>query len=69
MIIRPGTVVFSPEEQVRVANAIVDDLFKNNARQRAERLVLESKDKRDLGGWGRSSVRDRILDILRKSNG
>ena len=49
----------SSEERVRVA-----DLFKTGSGQQAERLVLEGKDQRDLGGWCRGAARDRILRVL-----
>lgn len=49
-----------------LADRIVADLFRNGAGQEADRLVLTSKDGRDLGGWSRGPVRDVILRELRK---
>jgi hypothetical protein len=40
---------------------LLDDLFTNGQGQIAYRLVLTSKDGRDLGGWGREVIRDRVL--------
>lgn len=48
---------------------IVEDLFTNGFGQKAERLVLTSVDGRDLGGWCRGAMRDRILDGLNAEAG
>lgn len=42
------------------AEAVVAELFVNGVGQEAERLVLTSKDGKDLGGWFTKSVADRI---------
>lgn len=55
------------ETKKRIADAVVADLFLTGCDQPAERLVLEGKDKRDLGGWCRGAVRDRVLAILERS--
>ena len=58
-----------------LADRIVADLFRNGHGEDAdladpyakvERLVLTSKDGRELGGWCRGAVRDVILRELRK---
>jgi hypothetical protein len=49
-----------------LAEEITDRLFTNGANEKARRLVLELKDGRNGGGWGREPVRDMILDVLRK---
>lgn len=48
----------------KIALAVVDRLFKNGAGDRAERLVLESPDGRNLGGWCRGAVRDVIAAAI-----
>jgi proteasome assembly chaperone (PAC2) family protein len=50
----------------RVAELIANDLFVNGNNEEAERLVLMSADKRDIGGWGKRAVVSRILDILKE---
>jgi len=53
-------------EAQRIAAQIAEDLFVNGMGEVADRLVLTSKEGRDLGGWGRLAVVDRIADgILR----
>jgi hypothetical protein len=47
-----------------VVTRIVDSLFVNGQGDVAERLVLTSKHGRDLGGWCRGAIVDRILDGL-----
>ena len=42
----------------------MDDLFRNGQGDEAHRLVLTSAHGRDLGGWGRQDVVDRIADAL-----
>jgi hypothetical protein len=50
----------------RIATLIVDDLFQNGTGDKAERLVLtiNGPPKRDLGGWSRGPMIDRIADML-----
>ena len=46
---------------------IVDDLFTNGQGERADRLVLvidNGRPPRDIGGWGRGAMHDRILKHL-----
>lgn len=49
----------------RIAEEIVEDLFKNGLHEEADRLVL-MQGNRDLGGWCRKAVKDRIVEKLRK---
>lgn len=49
---------------ISVSEKIVDDLFVNGQGQEAERLVLMSCDRKDLGGWSRRAVVDRIVQAL-----
>lgn len=52
-----------------LAREAVEYLFVNGAGSKAERLVLTSKDGRDLGGWGKPAVLDRIalaIDAARR---
>lgn len=48
----------------RLAEAIVEDLFRNGAGEEAERLVMLLQHGRDGGGWCRGAVRDRVTEIL-----
>lgn len=48
-----------------LAHAIAEQLFTNGVQERAERLVLEGQDKRDLGGWCFRAVVDVIVEQLR----
>ena len=43
---------------LRIANAIADDLFCVGHEAEAHRLVIETIDKRNGGGWCRLAVRD-----------
>lgn len=45
--------------------ALVDELFTNGDGTQAHRLVLTSMDGRDLGGWCRQAVVDRIRAAVR----
>lgn len=49
----------------RIAEEIVEDLFKNGFHEEADRLVM-MQGNRDLGGWCRKAVKDRIINKLRK---
>jgi len=49
-----------------LADRIVADIFRNGAGERAERLVLLSKEGRDLGGWGALPLADRIVRLLQQ---
>jgi hypothetical protein len=42
------------------AEEVLDRLFTNGFGEQAERLVLTSRDGRNLGGWCRGSVRDHL---------
>lgn len=44
---------------------ILNELFINGFGQEADRLVLTTKEGRDLGGWCRKAVHDRLLAILK----
>lgn len=45
---------------------IVDDLFVNSFGERADRLVLtiDGPPRRDLGGWCRQAIVDRLVALL-----
>lgn len=47
-----------------LAQTIANNLFTNGLRQQADRLVLSSKEGRDLGGWCLGAVIDQIEDTL-----
>lgn len=47
-----------------MANELVESLFVNGGGDVAERLVLTDAAKRDLGGWCRGAIRDRVLALL-----
>jgi hypothetical protein len=53
---------------LEIATAIVDDLFTNGAGEAADRLVmiqeLEGGRRRDLGGWSKVAVQDRVAKLL-----
>lgn len=51
-----------------LAADLVNKLFTNGFGEQAHRLVLTTSDGRDLGGWGRRPVYDRILEVLRAVN-
>ncbi len=61
-----GTRIVDP---MRLANDIVDDLFCLGADNEAHRLVIETLDKRNGGGWCRIAVRDIILKHVLGSMG
>ena len=42
------------------AEALVDCLMRNGQGEQSERLVLTAQDGRDLGGWGRLPLIDKI---------
>jgi hypothetical protein len=47
------------EKEIKnLATEIAADLFTNGGGERADRLVLIAKDRRDLGGWGEKAVRE-----------
>jgi hypothetical protein len=52
----------------QLAEAIAEDLFVNGCGDVAERLVLtvDSAPKRDLGGWSKGPLTDRIELLLRR---
>lgn len=45
-------------------NRLLARLFTNGSGDEADRLVLMSKDGRDLGGWCKGAVRDAIIDHM-----
>lgn len=50
-----------------LANRIILELFQVGSGDLfAERLVLETKDGTQHGGWGLVSARDRVLQVLRQ---
>jgi hypothetical protein len=49
----------SKQEAIAIATKIADELFRNGSGQKADRLVLVQGD-RDLGGWCKAAVIDRI---------
>lgn len=55
-----------PTDDARtLAARLVEALFTNGAGQRADRLVLvHGADERDLGGWGRGPITDRLAEAL-----
>ncbi len=53
------------QEAREIAGRIVAELFQNGAREQANRLVLmQDNPQRNLGGWGRLAVEDRIVSYL-----
>ncbi len=50
-----------------IAYEATKDLFVNGQGEIAERLVLVTSECCDLGSWGFSSVRNRILEALHKA--
>jgi len=53
---------------LEIATAIVEDIFTNGAGEKADRLVmvleLEGGRRRDLGGWSRVAIQDRVARLL-----
>jgi len=42
-----------------------ESIFTNGSKEKAERLVLmQDNPKRDLGGWGKKVMQDKIKDLL-----
>lgn len=53
------------QEAREIAGKIVAELFQNGAREQANRLVLtQDSPQRNLGGWSRLAVEDRIVSHL-----
>lgn len=50
-----------------LAEQIASDLFTNGEGNRAERLVMLSKDGHDLGGWCYASVVERVCEALTRT--
>ncbi len=50
----------------RILEAVVADLFVNGFGEQADRLVLtqDGQPPRDLGGWGKQAVRNKVLRAL-----
>lgn len=53
-------------KNMQVAERIAGILFVNGQNQQADRLVLTSKDQKDLGGWCQKAIVDIILRELRE---
>jgi len=55
----------------KLAAQIVDDIFRNGSQETADRLVLtvDTPVPRDLGGWSKRALRDRVAKILAKAEG
>jgi hypothetical protein len=55
----------------KLAQQIVDDIFVNGQGDEAQRLVLtiDSPSKRDLGGWSKECLADRIARLLERQKG
>lgn len=53
----------TPDDE-KVAREIADDLFHNGVGQEADRLVLTLQPNRDIGGWCKQAVVDRIASAL-----
>jgi len=51
----------------KLAKEIADDLFRTGNFNEANRLVLESLDKTDMGGWCKDAVIDAIKEHLDKA--
>lgn len=53
----------------RATNAIIDDLFISGGGRRIEgdRIALMSKDGRDLGGWCKAAILERIHTAILKA--
>lgn len=47
-----------------MVEAAVEELFTNGLGQKAYRLALISENDRDLGGWGKSVIRDKLNDLI-----
>lgn len=55
----------NPTQTARaIAEQIVRELFRNGFGDEADRLVLMTRDRRDVGGWGRGPAHDRIERII-----
>ena len=54
----------SAQKNPKLAQRIADKLFVNGNGQKAERLVLMSPAQKDLGGWCKQAVIDRIVESL-----
>lgn len=53
-----------------LAELIADDLFTNGNGDRGDRLVMvQEGNARDLGGWCRNAVVDRVVTILTANRG
>jgi hypothetical protein len=48
----------------QLAKAITDKLFINGFGEVANRLVMESDNGKDIGGWCRLAVEDQIKEVL-----
>lgn len=48
-----------------IAEEIVEQLFVDGFKKKADRLALMSKDGKDLGGWSKGVVMDRIIIALK----
>lgn len=57
--------MIEPEKMEQLADALVEELFQTGHGDKADRLVLTTTAGRNLGGWGKKPIRDRILIALR----
>jgi hypothetical protein len=58
-----------PKSAREIAQLIADDLFMNHVGEQADRLVLwMDADERNLGGWAKRVVIDRIVAVLRTAD-
>ena len=71
-VIRDAIRALAPAGLVAVSvdvDALVADLFTNGLGEEAERLVLVDARNRDLGGWCRTAVTDRIRAAVARKEG
>ena len=52
------------DEALEKAQEIVEYLFANGFDEQAERLVLQGKGGKELGGWGRVAVKAYLVKTL-----
>ena len=52
------------DEALEKAQEIVDYLFANGFDEQAERLVLQGKGGKELGGWSRAAVKTYLIKAL-----
>lgn len=59
--------LLSKETLLSIAESITNQLFTNGLGNEAQRLVLMSKHGKDLGGWCRKAVMDRVVECLEEN--